>query len=227
MPSDADSAKPIPPTKRKLVEATIRLILRNGYAATGVDQICTEAGVTKGAFFHYFKSKEEIGHAALGAWTEFGMGIYAQAKADPTGDPLDQLHRLFDIMTGIIENSEDQITCVVGIMAQETSISNEALRTSCNQHLTAWAEFVTGILTEAKQKHPPRIDFDPESLAWMLNSLWQGSMLIGKARQKPSMIVENLRHARAYVDGLFHSRVASSRTKSSQHGNQKSRRTLE
>ena len=40
-------------------------------------------------------------------------------------------------------------------------------------------------------------------LAWMLNSLWQGSMLVAKTRKSPEMIVSNIRQARAYVEHLF------------------------
>ena len=46
-------------------------------------------------------------------------------------------------------------------------------------------------------------EFDPESAAWFLNSLWQGSMLIGKTRQAPEMIRRNIEFARAWVDSLF------------------------
>ena len=116
----------MPATKRKLVEAAIRLILARGFTATGVDAICTEAGVTKGAFFHYFKSKEDVGVATLEAWGEFGMSIYSAARAE--ADPLDQLHRLFDIMENLAAQPGDPLACVVGMTAQEMATASPALR---------------------------------------------------------------------------------------------------
>ena len=51
--------------RHKLLDAALALIRTKGYAATTVDDICTAAAVTKGAFFHHFKSKEALGIAAL------------------------------------------------------------------------------------------------------------------------------------------------------------------
>jgi len=190
------------PTRVKLVEAAIRLILQQGFAATGVEQICSAAGVTKGAFFHYFKSKEEIGHAAMEAWASFGMSIYSVVRNDSSTDPLDQLHHLFDIMIGLAERDE-LLACVIGMTAQEMAAVSPALRASCDRHFVAWVEFVADILSDAKSKHPPVVDFDPKEVAWMLHSLWQGSMLLAKTHQDQQMIVRNLLHAKAYVDRLF------------------------
>src|SRR6187431_1024526 len=92
-------------TRQKLVSAARDLVLQRGFTAAGVDQICAAAGVTKGAFFHHFKSKDEIGQAALADWAAFGMGIYAEAKAEPARYPLDHLHRFFDIMAGLVTSA--------------------------------------------------------------------------------------------------------------------------
>ena len=204
----------MPATKRKLVEAAIRLILARGFTATGVDAICAEAGVTKGAFFHYFKSKEDVGVATLEAWGEFGMSIYSAARAE--ADPLDHLHRLFDIMENLAAQPGDPLACVVGMTAQEMATASPALRLASHRQFRVWVDFVGGILDEAKRVHPPRVDFDPEEVAWMLHSLWQGSMLIAKTQPDKAMIARNLQHARTYVDGLFAGTVPS-RTRDISH----------
>ncbi len=55
----------------------------------------------------------------------------------------------------------------------------------------------------AKKKHEPATDFDPKQVAWFLNSLWQGAMLVGKACESQTMIHANLKLARSFVDGPF------------------------
>ena len=56
-----------PKTKDKLIEAALRLMLAKGYPATTVDEICASAGVSKGSFYHFFATKEELALAAVQA----------------------------------------------------------------------------------------------------------------------------------------------------------------
>lgn len=190
-------------TRRKLIEAAVGLVLRQGFSATTVDQICAEAGVTKGSFFHHFANKEEIGRAAVEWWGEMGTALYSAAWQDGSADPLDQLHRMFDIMIGFTQRPDQPCVCVVGMISQEMAATHPVMQGACARELTLWTENVRTLLAAAKEVHPPAVDFDPEEVAWFLNSLWQGSMLIAKTRQTPKMIRQNLQQARAYVDGLF------------------------
>ena len=190
-------------TREKLVTATVRLILKQGFAATTVDQICAEAQMTKGSFFHHFESKEAIGKAAVEWWGAFGTALYAEAWKDEGLDPLEQLHRMLDIMSGFTERKDEVCTCVVGMLSQELAQSHPAMREECARQLQIWTDNAAKMLKAAKKKHKPVKDFDPVEIAWFLNSLWQGSMLIGKTCQTPEMIRRNLQLARSIVDGLF------------------------
>lgn len=190
-------------TREKLVGAALRLMLKQGFHATTVDQICGEAGLTKGSFFHYFESKEDLGLAALDSFARMGFEAYAEAWQPEGQDPLETIHRLFDIMTGFARGASGPCVCMVGMMSQEMSATNPSMRKACEGHLDVWSGMMRRLLAEAKKCHRPAVPFDPERVAWFLNSLWQGSMLIAKTRQNPKMIADNLRLARAYVDGLF------------------------
>ncbi len=56
-------------SKRKLLDAAMHVIRSKGYTATRVEDVCEEAGLTKGSFFHHFKSKEELAVAAAEYWS--------------------------------------------------------------------------------------------------------------------------------------------------------------
>jgi TetR/AcrR family transcriptional repressor of nem operon len=77
------------------------------------------------------------------------------------------------------------------------------MRKECERQLDVWTQNVAKMLQAAKEKHRPATGFDPVEIAWFLNSLWQGSMLVGKTRRTPEMIRRNLLLARRFVDGLF------------------------
>ena len=69
--------------KEKLVKGALQLMLSKGYAGTTVDEICEAAGVSKGSFYYSFKTKEDIGVAALEsfhleAYTRIGTGKFTE-----------------------------------------------------------------------------------------------------------------------------------------------------
>jgi TetR/AcrR family transcriptional regulator, transcriptional repressor for nem operon len=189
-------------SQQRLILATQALILRQGYTATTVDQICTEAKLTKGSFFHHYANKEAIGCAAIDAWGAMGTQLYSAAWSDPTMDPLAQLNRMLDIMISFTKRDEP-CACVIGMMAQELAQSHAELAALCAKHLDDWTSHVARLLDAAKKRHKTAKPFDSQRVGWFLNSIWQGSMLIGKVRQKPQTIVDNLEQARAYVAALF------------------------
>jgi len=190
-------------TRQRLIDATVRLMLQQGFSGTSVDQICKEAGMTKGGFFHHFENKEALGTAAVEWWGRMGTALYAEAWQDTSLDPLEQLHRMFDIMTGFTRRDDNPVVCMVGMMSQEMSATNPAFQAACEKELNLWTENVAKLLTAAKKRHKPKAKFDPVQIAWFLNSLWQGSMLIGKTCRSRHLIRDNLKLARSYVDGLF------------------------
>jgi len=190
-------------TRRKLIGAARSLVLKQGFTGTGIGQICADAGVTKGAFFHHFASKDEIGKGVLADWAAFGMGIYSAACSEPARYPLDHVHRFFDIMIGLARTSPEPLTCVVGMISQELASANPVLREDAATYLGDWTEFARRLLDEAKAAQPPIVGFDSAEVAWFLNSLWQGSMLAAKTLRDPQIIIKNLERARAHIDGLF------------------------
>lgn len=195
-------------TRRKLVEAATALMLKQGFNATTVDEICDEAGLTKGSFFYHFEDKEAIGKAAVKAFGEAGLSVYAETLKQP-GEPLEQIHRLFDVMDGYVQQL-DPCVCLVGMLSQEMSCQDRSLRAACVHELEGWTDIMRSRLEAAKKQLKPSTDFDPAEVAWFLCSVWQGSLLVGKTRVSPEMIRKNLKIARKFVDGLFvHSHPAA------------------
>ena len=66
--------------RTRLLEAGRDVIRAQGYSATTVDDLCKAAGVTKGAFFHHFASKEALAIAAAGYWSDTTGAFFAGAS---------------------------------------------------------------------------------------------------------------------------------------------------
>jgi TetR/AcrR family transcriptional regulator, transcriptional repressor for nem operon len=138
MDEDRNQTSETPERKRRLIEAAVRLMLRQGFSATTVDQVCAEAGVTKGSFFHYFASKEEVCRAAMDAWAGGWLDILMAAEFPRIADPLDRLERLFDVMVEAYLRPDVDAGCMIGTVAQEIGASNRGLGEPCAAHFAVW-----------------------------------------------------------------------------------------
>src|SRR5205809_2378734 len=109
--------KQLPETKRKLLDAGVSLMRHRGFNATTVDDICAEAGVTKGGFFHYFKSKEEIAKAAVTRFRESKVTESQDAPFRKLTDPLDRVFGRLDFARKSY-GAENGVTkgCLIGML---------------------------------------------------------------------------------------------------------------
>ncbi|MCC5805922.1 MAG: TetR/AcrR family transcriptional regulator [Opitutales bacterium] len=190
-------------TRLALVEAAVDLVRASGVHATTVDQICAAAGATKGAFFHHFRSKEAILEAAVEHWCRGRAELYGRDLGGVTDDPLERLDRMLNGLAASVRAPGERTACLLGMVAQELAGSNHRVRALCEQMLQGWTDLVAGLLADAKRRHPPATDFDAHGMAWLLNSLWQGSLLAAKTRRDPELVAANLEHARRYILAHF------------------------
>jgi TetR/AcrR family transcriptional repressor of nem operon len=115
--------QPPPPhheSKTKLLNAALNVIRAKGYAATTVDDICHAAGVTKGSFFHHFKSKDDLALSAAAHWGEMTEGFFASAPYHRSKDPLRRLLGYVDFRIEILRGDPEDYTCLLGTLVQET-----------------------------------------------------------------------------------------------------------
>lgn len=195
--------------RSKLLEAAIALVCKQGFSATSVDQICAAAGVTKGAFFHHFASKEALGTAAAGAWTERAEQlIFTLPEWTRMPDPLDRLLTHIDFRAAMIEGSAEDFTCFVGTMVQESFASSDILRAASDASFTAYAERLAEDIEAAIDQHGIVNDFaggdiSALSLAYHVQAVLQGAFILAKAKGSPEIARDNIRHLKHYVSLLF------------------------
>ncbi len=190
------------PTKKALLDAAHNLMLEKGYVATSVDEICKAAKVTKGSFFHYFKSKEELGKELVVRYSQMNADRMKEATLAAGSDPLDKAYALIDTVVKFSE-SPDAKGCLVGTFSQELSETHPEIRSLCAQSFERTAEMFKDNLARAKAKYTPKSSFEVSSLADSFVALVQGSMLMIKAQQDRSIMRKNLLHFKQYLRHLF------------------------
>jgi TetR/AcrR family transcriptional repressor of nem operon len=190
-------------SKTKLLDAALTVIRTKGYAATTVDDICHEAGVTKGSFFHHFKSKDELALGAAEHFSEMADGLFSSAPYRAANDPLDRLLGYIDFRAALLKYEIPQYTCLLGTMVQETYLSHPAIRAACDRHMSAHVAQVAKDIEEAKKLYAPKATWSAESLAFYTQAVLQGSFILAKAKQNSEVAAESIAHLRNHIETLL------------------------
>jgi TetR/AcrR family transcriptional repressor of nem operon len=190
-------------SKTKLLDAALHVVRTKGYAATAVDDICHEAGVTKGSFFHHFKSKDDLALAAVAHWRAMTEGFFAAAPYHGPQDPLDRLLGYLDFRAAILKGGLPDYTCLLGTLVQETYDTHPEIRAACDQALASHIAELTRDVEAAKALYAPHATWTAESVGGFIQAVLQGSFIFAKAQQGPQVVRENLEHLRRYLRVLF------------------------
>jgi TetR/AcrR family transcriptional repressor of nem operon len=200
-------SSPVKSTSReRLLDAALKLIREKGYAATTVDELCASAGVTKGAFFHHFSSKEALGVAAANHWSALTGAFFASAPYHDFADPLDRVLGYVEFRRAILKGELPEFTCLVGTMVQEIYETNPAIRDACRDSIFGHASTLAKDLREAKMRHAPDADWTADGLALHTQAVLQGAFVLAKAGNDVALAVESADHLRRYLEFLFHRR---------------------
>ncbi len=189
----------------KLLDAALHVIRAQGYAGTSVDDICRDAGVTKGSFFHHFKSKDELAVAATEHWTGVTGNLFAGAPFRSIADPRERVLAYIDFRAALIKANSGlpDFTCLLGTMVQETFETHPTIRDACNQGILAHAHTVEKDLADAKRQYAPKAAWEPHSVALFTQAAIQGAFILAKAQHDPALATEMIAHLRNYVASLL------------------------
>ncbi|MDQ0196874.1 TetR/AcrR family transcriptional regulator [Paenibacillus wynnii] len=190
--------------KGKLLDAALSLMLSKGYHGTTVDEICAEAGVTKGSFFYYFKSKEDAGKATLDHFERLQSHLLSGTGWERIADPWEKLNRYLDVFALMAKNPDAPNSCLTALITQEMAESNAEFCALCEEKLAGNAKPLKDILDEVIAQYPPQSPVDSQQLADYFLAVYQGSLILAKARRNRAVLGQNVEHFRMYVTALFH-----------------------
>lgn len=189
--------------RTRLLDAARDTIRARGFAATSVEELCRVAGVTKGAFFHHFPTKEALGVAAARHWAETTAAFFAQAPYHGPSDPLDRVLAYVAFRRSITEGDLAQFTCLVGTMVQEVHQDWPAIREACGKSILGHAATLEADIAAAMKERGIAGDWTAESLARHTQAVIQGAFVMAKAGHDPALAREALDHLDRYIRLLF------------------------
>jgi TetR/AcrR family transcriptional regulator, transcriptional repressor for nem operon len=193
----------VAPARQRLLDAAVHLIRSKGYSAARVEDICAEAELTKGAFFHHFASKEDCAIAAAAHFAANADALFDTAPYSFLPDPRARVLGYVDFRKAILQGELPQFTCLLGTMVQEAYDSHPAIRAACDRYISEHAGRLAADIAEAKARYAPGAAWTPESAALYSQAVLQGAFILAKARHGPKVAADCLDHLKRYFEMLL------------------------
>lgn len=172
-------------TRAAIIRIGTDLISRQGFNATGIDAVLREAGVPKGSFYYYFRSKEEFGLAVIDHFAERYDQRLDTFLNDDEVTPLNRLRNLLESGLARLEQNQCSKGCLIGNLGQELADQNERFRARLDEIFRSWKERYAACLREAQRAGELAPELDPSVVAGFILSGWEGAVLRAKVMKSP------------------------------------------
>jgi TetR/AcrR family transcriptional regulator, transcriptional repressor for nem operon len=179
-------------TRERLLQAASREIYRSGFQSAGLDTILASAGVTKGALYYHFKSKEALGYAVV-------EEVIAPDVHGKWVRPLQSVKDPIDALIGAVQRipvrPEDvRGGCQLNNLAQEMSPLESGFRKRLAMIFDAWREAVASTLREGQTHGSVRHDVEPGDAAGLLIAMVEGYGSLAKNAQDPKIMKAGIKN---------------------------------
>lgn len=194
-------------TRERIMDSALDLVLERGYGGTSVDKVIEGAGVTKGAFFHHFKSKADLADALLDRFVEKDRELFGKNLERARQLSRDPVQRLL-IFIGLYIEQFEQLRrpypgCLYAACCYQNALLESASFSKVRDSMLFWRQQLLQLIKEAKTAHPPRIDIDAEAMADYLLGTFEGAFILGKALKDPKVPAAQLKQYRNYLELAF------------------------
>ncbi|UQN08158.1 TetR/AcrR family transcriptional regulator [Deinococcus sp. QL22] len=170
-------------TREKILKVAHGLVMVRGFNNTGLSEILKEAGVPKGSFYHYFPSKDDLGFALLDRFSAALLADLNQFFSTHEGTALEALRAYFEHLTVLFKDEFSLCNCLLGNLGQELAAQHEGFRRAVKQHFDEIEQCLAEQFERAKREGDLDSSVNSLSLARLLFSGWEGSLIRAKLEQ--------------------------------------------
>lgn len=187
-------------TRRNLLQAAFQEIYKSGFRGTDLETILDRAGVTKGALYHYFDSKDELGYAVV---DEVIMEIGNEKWQRPLQNADNPIDALAEIFLGTSTKPEHVCGgCPANNLAQEMSPLDEGFRKRLARHFEIWHKAMADALRHGQERGEVRKDVDVDETATFLMATYEGYISLAKNAQDARLLQNGMKSMVRYLETL-------------------------
>ncbi|MBT8140065.1 MAG: TetR/AcrR family transcriptional regulator [Gammaproteobacteria bacterium] len=188
-------------TRERILEVAGEEMRRVGYRAMGLNDILHKLRMSKGALYHHFRNKLELGYAVLDE-------LYAKSFLKTWDSPLDRddpLQAIISYLQAMSENMSDDMLscgCPINNLANEMSNLDEGFRLRVEGLFERWKARMTSAFARAQKNGFMREDVDAEDTAVFVIAAVQGAIMLAKNAQDASIFSQATQSVSTYLSGL-------------------------
>ena len=187
-------------TRARLLQAAFREVYRTGFQSAGLDAILSAAGVTKGALYHHFGSKEALGYAIV-------EEIIAPDTRGQWLTPLENCKDPIHVLIGAVQDLSVQPEAVRGgcplmNLAQEMSPLDAGFRQRLAAIFRNWQDGVAAALLDGQKHGKVRRDIEPAQAAGLLIAMVEGYGALAKNAQDAKVMESGIRNIVEWLRSL-------------------------
>lgn len=201
-------------TRNKILDTAEAMILEQGFAATSIDKLVEQAGITKGSFFYHFDSKATLAHTLVERYARNDLGLFEENRARAEKLSRDPLQRVL-ILIGLYKEMMERLTapypgCLFASYLYEANLFDAHTLAVIDDTYLKWRADLGAMLEKAAAVYPPRLDVDMAHLADLFTATLEGAFIMSKTLKEPQLVADQLGLYRDFVELLFQPEQASS-----------------
>jgi TetR/AcrR family transcriptional repressor of nem operon len=195
-------------TRKRILQTAERLMIERGYNATSLDQVIAESSSSKGAFFHHFSSKSDLGRQVVERYVandlaHLDAGLAAVADITDPADRLVAFVRFFE--DGADELMSEQSGCLYATVLAERQLTGPAINDLVATAALSWRRAVAELLESALGARRPALgdDIDVDAFADHLYTTFEGGFILCRTLSDSSAMRSQLRVFRQLLQALL------------------------
>jgi AcrR family transcriptional regulator len=189
-------------TRDTILDAAFQEIHRHGFQSASLANILAHTGLTKGALYHHFPTKDALGLAVVDEVVREGLDAMVFAPLRESDEPFEAL---LEILRRKGERSDIEsvsLGCPLNNLMQEMSPLDTAFKRRLNGILKTWQDSVADALTRARDQGRLRRDVDCRAAALFIVSSWEGCVGVAKNMQSVKDLRLCMKQLEDYVQSL-------------------------
>lgn len=203
-------------TRERILEIAEASVLAKGFGATSIEELITEAGITKSGFFYHFRDKNELARDLLRRYVDTDERVFddvfgraAELSDDPLQSFLIGLKLLAEIMADLPGGHPGCL--VASICYQERLFDREVVALNRNS-VEGWNTRFLGYLNAIAAVYPPREPVELDVIAEMLSCIVDGGIIMSKVLNDPDRLAKQILAYRTFIKMQFSPPMAAAAT---------------